>query len=209
MEYFLRESLLKILLLYCLFFLDIANSSTEDNNFEYSERGYPLSIPVVHIRRDSSGRPVERGRLELIGGVSEFMNSNKGNWLNHGDWKLWSNKNAISLKKFRDVLQCASFEPDLDGKRGILSFMRLVKISRRTVELACAWAEHRCWPWVKCKRVAEGYKNGTRKFHYLIGDNPHIRLMRVMKGKLYLDWPWGSYRIYKVHSICITIDCDL
>ena len=58
-----------------------------------------------------------------IGGVSSFMSSNDNNWLNNGNWSLWSNEKATTLKQFREDLQCSPFEPDLDGRRGIFSMV--------------------------------------------------------------------------------------
>ena len=93
-------------------------------HLQFTERGFPLMVPLVDMRKDSKGKLVERGRLQKLGGVSKFMKSNDHNWLNNGDWSLWSNRKAVSLRDFKEALQCAEYEPDLDGQRAILSLVR-------------------------------------------------------------------------------------
>ena len=93
-------------------------------HLQFNEKGFPLIVPLVDVRRDGKGKPVEPARLEKLGGVSKFMKSNGHNWLNNGDWNLWSNRKAVRLREFKETLQCAEFEPDLDGPRAILSLVR-------------------------------------------------------------------------------------
>ena len=95
-------------------------------HLQFTERGFPLTVPLVEMRKDSQGNLVEPGRLEKLGGVSKFMRSNGHNWLNNGDWSLWSNQKAVGLHKFKEILQCAEFEPDLDGERAVLSLVRTI-----------------------------------------------------------------------------------
>lgn len=179
-------------------------------HLEFTERGYPIMIPLIQLRKDSRGQPVEKKRLERLGGISKFMASNDGNWLNNGNWELWSNEKATRLEEFRAVLQCSSYEPGLEGRRGLLSFMRLLGVSQRSILLASAWIEsqHRkgaddgfamaggCSPWVACKKKADGFMSGQLAYPDRL-ENYFVKMVRVTKGRLYLDWPWGSGRIFK------------
>jgi len=157
--------------------------------------GFPLSVPLIEWRRDASGGLVESRRLELLGGLSKFMVSNDHNWLNNGRWDLWSKVRAVAFDRFQQALQCAPYEPDLNGRRGVLSFMRLVGVSRRSVTQACAWIEEPCWPWKVCNDIAAQYLTGEQEYPRDV--DYFTKLIRVHKGTLYLDWPWGSGRIFK------------
>ena len=82
-------------------------------------------------------------------------------------------------------------------------------MTRRYIELAAAWVESQkpsgpengfrmvggCSPWVECKRRAEKWKNGENVPKQI--DNFFVRLVRVNNGRLYIDWPWKSGRIWK------------
>lgn len=142
--------------------------------------GFPISVPLVEQRKDDFGAPVESRRLELLGGVSAFMVSNDHNWLNNGRWDLWSTDKAVSLDHFRQILQCAPHEPDLDGRRGILSLIRLVGgVTQRSIKQACAWIEEPCWPWKVCNDLAEQFISGEQEYPRDV--DYFVKLVRIHK----------------------------
>lgn len=152
----------------------------------YSYR-YPTTVPPVKVRVDSeSGKTVERGKLELLGGVTSFTATASGSW------DVYSKK--VPFTEFRRVLQCSPDEPDLDGSRGIISLMRLLGVTKDSILLGCAYAESRkaCLNWPRCRKHLENLLSGTTKpsTHFDL----NIRLVRVMNGRLYYDWPWNIGR---------------
>ena len=132
---------------------------------------------------------MERGRLELIGGVSSYVSNIK----NINRWK--SMKRRISYNEFKDKLQCASTEPDIDTKQGVLALTKLIPVTKGSIEVICAWVETHCDGWKKCNEKVAVLKNKTYKAEEEFFDNT-IRLLRVISGKLHFDWPWGVSRFY-------------
>ena len=163
---------------------------------QWSNGPYPQHIPPFDVRRDlTTGQAVSRGRLHLVG---ETLVSNDR-----------SSKFKISYQSYRERLQCAPTEPDLD-RQGSLSLMKLLPPSAEIIELICAWLESSCdslrpvqhdpIPWSKCRTVIEQYRRGDyRKDDLDFVRNEHNvnhfswpkLLHRVINGTLYLDWPWG------------------
>ena len=148
----------------------------------YGVDEFPENIPIVEIRKDyHSGRPVRRGTLELLGGVSSYTMDMK-----NGKWNESSDK--VSLQKFQRILQCAPSEPELEGRRGVYGFMKLVRVSLQSILSACAYLEVGCLEWHDCKRKSNMLLSGkmmpSKRF------DMNIRLVRISRGKLYYDWPW-------------------
>ena len=84
----------------------------------------------------------------------------------------------------------------------------MVPLTRSRVEIICAWAETFCSPWTVCQEEViankEGrYKNDLSKpgsiqySHGLDRIFRDFRLLRIMNGTLYNDWPWGMERFEK------------
>jgi len=59
----------------------------------------------------------------------------------------------------------------------------------------CAYIETNCDGWKKCNDKINILKNITYDDDDEFFDDT-IRLLRVIKGKLYFDWPWGIQRFY-------------
>ena len=109
-------------------------SVSNDVGMDYDSYDYPKRIPVYHVRRDHySNEVVSRGRLERIGGLDH-------------------KKSPISLSLFKTELQCSVHEPTLNGRRGIISILEMVRPTRNILELMCAWIETRCHPRYKCRK---------------------------------------------------------
>ena len=178
----------------CYAYINKTSSSSSTSNIRNSftnQNQYPSTIKSIRVRKDlQTGKPVERGRLEVIGGISPFT-------LKEG--KKWSNRNRVSYQQFRNILQCAPMEPNLNSN-GIMSLMRLLPVSKHMVELACAYAEQPCLDVHKrlqlqdCASTIDKLKrtNQHRDTESLQkGPSDFIRLMRVYNGTLYYDWPWN------------------
>ena len=148
--------------------------------------------------RKSGGVPVERGRLEQIGGVSALSLSKNGKW---------TDKNRVSLQEFRKVLQCPPTEPALHAN-GILSMIKHVQPLRRdAIETMCAYAENtkKCkdgwgrFPWIESAKFAKQLRAGTVPERDRDLDE-NVRLIRVMGGRLYFDWPWKPKKKFNYES---------
>jgi hypothetical protein len=74
--------------------------------------------------------------------------------------------------------------------------MNLIGVSRRSILITCAWIEGGCGLWADCHKKATKLLSGELKFEPLI-NNFFVKLIRVRHGQLYLDWPWGSGRVFK------------
>ena len=93
---------------------------------------------------------------------------------------------------------------------GIFSFLRLANSTRHSLEAVCARLETGCKPWSSCQTIAETFKKGSYKKDDVGGDvgTYHIRLLRVMKGELYIDWPWGANRFLRnaySNGMCVLV----
>lgn len=145
---------------------------------------YPDSIPVYEVRKDvMTGEPVSRGRLHLI-----HENVNSQEHIDH------DGSERVSFRKFRELLQCAPTEPDIDSQHGGISLLKLAKLSLESTELACAWIESGCNPWQHCRETMEKYKRGEYPKPEVRHDGAFIELLRVINGELHGDWPWGQDR---------------
>ena len=117
--------LIDLLSIFCMFILVVSISNAEntdlytasnDVGMDYDSYDYPKRIPVYHVRRDHySNEVVSRGRLERIGGLDH-------------------KKSPISLSLIQDA-QC--IEPTLNGRRGIISILEIVRPTRNILELIC------------------------------------------------------------------------
>ena len=186
--------LIDLLSFFCMFILVVSISNAEntdlyatsnDVGMDYDSYDYPKRIPVYHIRRDHySNEVVSRGRLERIGGLDH-------------------KKSPISLSSFKTELQCSVHEPTLNGRRGIINILEMVRPTRNILELMCIWAETRCKPWDKCRELMAQFKsNEPKDLGWMDGDLrialAHINLVRIINNQVYVDWPWGAKR----YSIC-------
>ena len=81
-----------------LFFVHYAISN-EEQYFPHEENyDFPKHIPVYEIRRDIYTKtPVQRGRLDLLGGL------NRNNVINE----------KVTFAEFKKTLQCSTHEPEL------------------------------------------------------------------------------------------------
>lgn len=139
---------------------------------------YPKTIPLYHVRYDVfTNKAVERGAIYH---------------LNEGSRKL-------SLKEFNKLLQCPKYQPDLDGKNGVLSFLKLIPPTREILELMCAYAETECSNWNSCRESVKQFKeNKSYPLTFWEGRNGFAayRLYRIdSDGNIFYDWPWGRERI--------------
>ena len=141
---------------------------------------FPVDIPIFHVRRDiHTGEEVTRGRLHLI----------------HENPSLETYTGPrVSFEEFRRSLQCDPLEPDIEGRHGGLSMLQLVKLSRDSLEMAAAWAETNCKPWPECRPHVTSFKAGEFPFKTIEYEGANIQILRIIRGELYGDWPWGYER---------------
>lgn len=161
-------------------------------SLEY-ESYYPDTVSKISIRKDVDGNEVATGKMNLVGGVPHHIQA----------FRRHPEDVMVSLATFKKSLQCAASEPSLDEYTGAINLLKLMPPSKLTVELMCAWAETHCEPWDKCHEVAEEFKSG--KFPANFGMNHYdgfqsFRLLHIMNGSIYYDWPWGIDRIKDVGS---------
>jgi hypothetical protein len=149
---------------------------------------YPSYVPFYHQRKDSfSHNPVVTGRFELFDGFPDKPS-------------MKPNFPKISRQKFRELLQCVPHEHQLT-EIGSLNFMKIIPPTKEIVENIAMWCETECQPWSRCQQLKEDYKNGNYpnsvdKMPRMSNGSPYqIKLLRLLNGKLYLDWPWGRDRI--------------
>lgn len=219
-----------------------------DDSIHASTSPFPSSIPRTRLRRDHAGKPVERGRLQRLGGLSPFVlgrtflnttrpvvqilgaaNLTASTLIRAFKWRKM--KGQVTLTSFQQTLQCAQHEPDLDGSRGTLALAKLVPVTAQTVRIVAAYieSEQRCSPWVQCSRLARylsqkfsstGASFNPSEEYNEVGDaalspkdrslfvkifkrvqftpvDDRTRLLRVVGGVLYTDWPWGEWRWQK------------
>lgn len=148
---------------------------------------FPRRIPKRDNIRMDEGHVVEDGRLELLGGISNFARDPFG---------VWNTSGAVPLREFRRILQCAKVEPGL-AHHGSLSLLKEVPMTRDTILTAAAFAEHpnRCIDihgrtnLASCTRLALDLLSGKIVASDL-NPNPNVRLIRVISGRLYYDWPF-------------------
>jgi len=104
----------------------------------------------------------------------------------------------VSLQELRTILQCSPDEPDLVGDRGsVLLATKMVPPTRETIRLMATWVESRCDVWAKCNDELKRFDSGETREWGVGGkkgamDSPfQVRLLRVLQGKLYIDWPFN------------------
>ena len=96
------------------------------------------------------------------------------------------------------IFQATWFE-FYDFYTGTFSFLRLANVTNFSLEAICARLETGCSAWSNCHSVAKESKKGFFNKEDKGGDASrfNVRMLRVMKGELYVDWPWGAYRYSK------------
>ena len=105
-----------------------SDSSIPGNSANDEENEYPVFIPKTSVRKDVfTNETVQRGRLELIGGVTKFMRDS-GELFDRSFPK-------VSYEEFSRALQCNPIELDLDWKRGTLKLAQLVPVTRGTLQV--------------------------------------------------------------------------
>lgn len=175
--------------IYLLLNMNFFLSAISGSNNTHSDGYYPQNIPHYPIRKDIfTGQPVSTGRMHLIGGFPSDIKKLKRD----------PNSKKFSLKEFQEQLQCSPNEPSLNEFTGAVSSLRLIPPQKRTLELMCVWAETRCEPWSKCQEYLPNFQSGKhpekleiQRFDFL----QNYRLIRIMNGSIYYDWPYGKDRI--------------
>jgi hypothetical protein len=160
-------------------------SSYDPAPFESNSDSYPTTIPAYPIRRDVyTNEEVTTGRLDLIGGLA---------------------KQQVSIEYFRRSLQCRTKRQYVRESNGIWQFLKNVPPTSDLVKLLCAWCETdsqwaslRDWKPLRKKAVELSKTNFTGKTVApgAAGSPYQVRLMRVINGSLYQDWPWGAERFH-------------
>ena len=168
-----KVSLLFSIFSHLLIIISSAPSTNERRDLE-DMTYFPQSIPIYPVRRDVfTNEEVSRGRIKdmllEVGKVSQVK-------MSYGD--------------FVRTAQCSNPIPDLNGKRGAYSALRMVKLTKKYFETACAHIESNCYASENtCPQYIEKAKNGT--YSRVSG----VELYRLKTNKLYLDRPWGQERL--------------
>ena len=157
---------------------------------------YPTSVPHFPVRKDpysDKGEPVVRGRFDLINGIPAATP------VPHGK--------QFTIAEFKKRLQCSVSEPALDELYGTMSLMLLDPPTKETFEMIALWAETRCAnqgsDWSACHRLLPNFKNKQYPAEFNMHKNFGwtFQMLRIIKGELYHDWPWGIERIGKYNGI--------
>jgi hypothetical protein len=118
----------------------------------------------------------------------------------HNVLHLYSHQreNTYTYEEFQKHLQCPLSQPDIDGPNGVISFLRLMPLTKRNLKILCAFAEssdndnipaHMDGPQSRIPQYErnEGFdRNSKIRINY--------RLYRVINNTLHYDWPWGIDR---------------
>ena len=163
----------------CFYFIQLISriESIKDNH--NSDSSFPSSIPHFKVRRYND-KIVTRGSIQ----------------------NLWSKKRKYSFKDFSDILQCSPNEPELfEGKGGALALAKYIPLTNVTIELFCASLESQCeLATLECFNEVEYFKKKTQFSNIppkpLNNQFRVVRLLRVINGILYYDWPWGVQRSF-------------
>ncbi len=166
--------------------MNTTNTPQTNNNYHKKEHYFPEIIEQYQIRTDVySNEPVSRGVLNKVGG---FDHSKKP-------------ANKMKFVEFKKALQCAPYEPDVDGDRGSISMLRAMPPKAESIELFCAWIESGCNGWQECSAKVALYKKGEyHKTNYHGGLRvgfQDVIMIRISNGAVYYDWPWGVERLVK------------
>jgi len=157
---------------------------------------YPTSVPHFPVRKDpysKNGEPVVRGRFDLINGIPEATPGPNGK--------------KFTIAEFKKRLQCSVSEPALDELYGTMSLMLLDPPTKETFEMIALWVETRCAnqgsDWSACHRLLPNFRNKQYPAEFNMHKNFGwtFQMLRIIKGELYHDWPWGIERIPKYHGI--------
>lgn len=165
--------------------MSVVNVSLVGGSPYFGHDYFPRFIPHYPIRKDIySHQPVSVGRFADVGGLPKKLSD-------------FNESNSLILSRFKEIMQCSPDEPDLDGKRGSLSLIKMISASSEIVELMCSWAETRCGDWKSCQDLRVKFKNGEypQEIGNLLNSPFNVRLYRVMSNKVYFDWPWGMDRM--------------
>ena len=110
----------------------------------------------------------------------------------------------MSYRDFVRTAQCSNPIPDLNGNRGAYSALRMVKLTKKYLETACAHIESNCYANENtCPQYIEKAKNGT--YNQING----VELYRLKSNKLYLDRPWGQERLEISYPINRLVNDDM
>ena len=155
----------------------------------HSEDEFPVVIPMYPVRHEKHSKlSVVRGRFELLGGYTGFDG-------------VSPNYRKVDFDQFQSVLQCAPTEPSLMEK---ISFYKLIPYTFDSLKIMCAYAESSgCSPWHVCHDKVKEYDLGRGVSNDLPGAFYYddARLLRISKGKLYLDYPWKIERFKKADKL--------
>ena len=73
----------------------------------------------------------------------------------------------------------------------------MVPPTRETIRLMAVWAETLCEPWLKCHEELKKYDSGQAenfgrgKSQGIMNSPFQVRMLKIMNGTLYFDWPFG------------------
>jgi hypothetical protein len=132
---------------------------------------FPKEIRKFPVRKFDN-EPVSTGRINMEQGLRGKRDNIK----------------RVKLADFRKQLQCSPDNPDLNGRNGGMSMLKLVPPTKKIVELMCVWAETKCAPWYMCHKLLDSYLNGSYPHHWGVRGHflmfQQFHLLRVIKGNL-------------------------
>ena len=112
---------------------------------------------------------------------------------------LYSSNKTVTKQDFDRLLQCPMAQPDIDGKNGCFSLLKLMPLTQEIVEMMCVYAETNDGDWSRCKEKLYDFKNGSYPQGYRQNMNGFegYSMFRIINNSIYGDWPWGVERLGK------------
>lgn len=187
--------------------------SHHDKRFTFSRSYYPDHIPLFPVRQYTTADPSHSHSHSHATTTTTSVPLTKGNyrhkWSVNGH-QLPSNlfdinvtspipiEKRVSLFEFEKIMQCSQDGESGLNQHGSFSMLDMISPTKETVEMFCVYEETDCFPWKKCREMAQQYKSGELSYslhHFPLPFHGYY-LLRVMNGSLYIDWPWGRHRLY-------------
>jgi len=173
-----------LLILVLQLFLFASHSLADETPIPLGSPIHVTHVPVYPHRR-FGGESVTRNRLALLGGLQPLNESQR-----------------VTVQQLRQTLQCATDEPDIVGDRGsVLLALRMVPPTREATRLLAVWGETLCEGWAKCREELAKWDAATTTLDWggkqhgakgILSSPFQVRMLRIIKGKLYYDWPFHN-----------------
>ena len=165
--------------------ITIVRLEAGDNNGDSSNDGnyYPIRIPrhdhIRAARQNQQRHQVKSGLMDEVLGISNFA-------LSWNEPIIYDKLNRIlNLDVYMSKLQCSEYEPGIHH-HGTMSLLKYQPVTKKSIELFTIFADN------KNKCVDQWNRinySCLEKLKDTVDDiEPNVRLVRIIKNKLYYDW---------------------